>query len=258
MATDNPTKLCECGCGEPTSIALETSHNAGRIKGQPMRFVSGHNSKVHSVAFVDITGKRFGRLVVIHRAANLGKLAAWHCQCDCGEQRIVRGGSLRDGKTVSCGCARRDSGRAKKIHGMSHSPTYNVWSSMIQRCYYEKAESYHLYGARGITVCKRWRKFKNFLADMGKQPSGKSIERIDNNGNYGPSNCRWATRVEQANNRRTNRLLTAFGKTQTVAMWAREVGISMWSLHARITKLGWSVEDALIRKKYATNRGSRE
>lgn len=132
------------------------------------------------------------------------------------------------------------------------SLTYQVWDSMKQRCENPNAQAYPSYGGRGIKICKRWHKFKNFLADMGEKPTGKQLDRKNNDGNYEPSNCRWATRKQQANNRRNSRKITYKGKTRTVAQWSQRLGMKTWVLYDRLG-LGWSTKKALetpyIRRK---------
>ena len=129
--------------------------------------------------------------------------------------------------------------------GRRHTPEYNSWSNMIQRCTNHKKWDYKHYGGRGIKVCDRWRKFANFLADMGHKPSVKhTLERARNNGGYSPSNCLWVLQPKQANNKRNNRWLTYRGKTLTVAQWSRAIGLNMGTLHDRLRQ-GWSVERTL-------------
>jgi DNA-binding phage protein len=135
--------------------------------------------------------------------------------------------------------------KIKEFHGMSKTPEYFVWRHMIRRCYCNRDTSFYLYGARGIVVCERWRNsFLDFLKDMGSRPIGRSIERIDNDGNYEPGNCTWATPLEQANNQRKNRKLTFNGQTKTMAQWARLVGLSWDGLKRRIAS-GWNENDIL-------------
>ena len=164
--------------------------------------------------FVDVLGKRFGRLTVIARTANIGSRAYWICLCDCGTQIETSGSNLRNGNVRSCKCLQRDRNReTKTTHGKSKcrngnpSPEYKTWQRMKNDCYNPRARKYPIYGGRGITVCDRWlHSFENFLADMGTRPADKtSVDRINNNGNYEPGNCRWATAIEQARNRRNNR-----------------------------------------------------
>lgn len=152
---------------------------------------------------VDLTGQRFGDLVVLTYAGYYHKTSSilWLCQCDCGERNVVRTSSLRHGKSKSCGCGMGWSFK----HGHSKTRTYNSYMAMLRRCYETKCRSYQDYGARGITVCARWRGphgFENFLADLGERPRGKTIDRKNVDGNYEPGNCRWATNKMQANNKR--------------------------------------------------------
>ena len=126
-----------------------------------------------------------------------------------------------------------------------NSPERHAWEAMLQRCNNEKCPNYKNYGARGITVCERWTSFDNFLEDLGPRPTGMSLERIQVDGNYEPSNCKWATYEEQQNNRTNNVRLTFQGRTQTLSQWAREYNLPVMGVWARIQRLGWSIEKAL-------------
>lgn len=203
----------------------------------------------------DLTGLRFNRLVILklHEIKDTGvtkrtRRSYWQCRCDCGTVFITRGDVLKDGQTKSCGCFNNDRIRT---HGLSRLPNgkkrpeFKAWQMLIQRCINPKAASYSIYGGRGIRVCARWRKFENFYADMGPRPSPEhSIDRRNNNGDYKPSNCRWATRQEQANNRRNTKLLEYNGDVRPLAVWARCYHLSPSTVWVRIRR-GWPVAKAL-------------
>jgi hypothetical protein len=203
--------------------------------------------------FINLIRQKFGRLKVLKRVGN-NKYGSsrWLCLCNCGKETIVLGNSLTSSTTQSCGCLRREESaeRAKiKIkHGHSRkrklSGIYTTWQNMTQRCINSNRKDYCLYGGRGIKVCKRWLEFENFLKDMPGWKSGLTLERTDRNGNYCPENCNWATRKEQARNRRTNRLITCFGKTQSLIEWSEETGIPYTTLRNRF-HYGWTAEEAL-------------
>ena len=196
--------------------------------------------------FIDLTGQKFGRLVVIQLAdkGGSGKIR-YLCLCDCGNRIIVQAGNLKNYHTRSCGCFKTE---ILTKHGHSTrtitSKTYRAWRHIFDRCTNPNDKAYRNYGGRGITVCKRWRKFVNFLEDMGEAPEGYQIDRIDNNGNYCKSNCRWVTPKTNSRNTRINRLITFDGKTQCLAAWAEETDINYNTLHGRFLR-GWTIEKTL-------------
>lgn len=194
---------------------------------------------------INLVGQKFGKLVVIQRMDNDKRgRSRWLCECSCGKEKIVRSDHLRSGGTRSCGCLSIKHGLYR--NGKTYKP-YQIWRHMIGRCINPNYIQYNGYGGRGIAVCKRWRKLENFLEDMGEPPTDKhQIDRINNDGDYCPSNCRWATRKQQMRNRRNNHLETYMGKTQCLAAWAEEFGIPYQVLWQRICMLGWSLKKALI------------
>ncbi len=141
--------------------------------------------------------------------------------------------------------------RGKKVK----TPGYGAWADMLQRCKNPKLKNYRLYGGRGIKVCERWQSFDNFHADMGDKPPGMTLDRIDSNGDYKLSNCKWSTPLEQSLNTSRNHRVTFQGQTMTITEWAREIGIKPVTLFSRITQLGWSIEDALSTPKMNRGRG---
>ncbi len=154
---------------------------------------------------MNLTDKIFGKLTAIRPIGrNKHRRIIWLCKCECGGECTPEGTSLTSGNTTSCGC--NHTGRY--IHGYAHHPMYKQFHAMHQRCENPNNSSYHKYGARGIKVCKRWKEFPNFLSDVGERPEGKSIDRINNNGDYTPKNCKWSTPKEQSRNGRHNHMLT--------------------------------------------------
>lgn len=193
--------------------------------------------------FIDISGKKFNRLTVIKKAPNKNGRTMWHCLCDCGNTTIARGEHIKKNKINSCGCYSKES-RCK--HNMSRTIEYRTWQHMIERCHKENHSSFDSYGGRGISVCEKWRNsFESFFKDMGYRPKGLSIDRIDNNGNYAPENCRWATNKEQASNRRNSILHTINNETKCLKDWCDYFNIATYAACRYRIKKGWSIDDAL-------------
>ena len=194
----------------------------------------------------DLTGQRFGRLAVTGLAEYRGTQPCWHCQCDCGNLRIVLNGSLLRGATKSCGCLHAEFCHTyTRRHGQCYTAIYKRWKAMMQRCSIDPSKrNYKYYAGRGIYVCERWCIFENFYADMGGIPPKGTLERLDNNQGYFKENCIWATQKQQNNNRSDNRLLSYGGKTQTLVMWAEEKSLNPATLRARLRRR-WTIEDAL-------------
>ena len=195
---------------------------------------------------IDIAGQKFGRLTVVSRI-NKDKRGnvVWLCRCNCGEEKVVVGYSLKRGKTKSCGCLNKEQ---CTTHGLTTNALYAVWVSMKQRCYNENEIGFKNYGGRGITMCDEWRndfqKFYDWAIANGYE-KGLSIDRIDNNRNYSPENCRWATRTEQNRNQRTNKQIEFNGEVKNLSEWCEHFSLNYQTVHARITDYGWTVQKAL-------------
>lgn len=244
---------CQCDCGDSTEAAVSDLRagkvvSCGCLKSEKLK--ANESGKLHQR--IDLTGEHFGRLVVLGFAETIGTRAYWSCRCECGKDRLVCGNKLRSGHTTSCGCSRADS---KATHGATRLTAdlvdrrlYGVWREMIRRCERVNSRSYAKYGARGITVCERWRQsFAAFLADMGRPPSpGLSIDRIDNSRGYSPDNCRWASSKEQSRNRRDNVQITVGDKTQCLTAWAEDLGMSRDALRSALRKAGQGHEASAI------------
>lgn len=207
--------------------------------------------KDRAMAKRDLTGCRFGRLVALEidkskRGAN--KPIRWHCLCACGAKTIVASTKLRIGHTRSCGCLHREL-RAKALttHGGSGTRLYQVWAAMLARVNRPTASFYARYGGRGISVCAVWSDyaaFRDWALSHGYSP-GLSIDRIDNDGNYEPSNCRWSTPLEQAWNKANNVIIEYRGKRACIAEHAREAGLDYQLVRQRVRNLGWPIDRAL-------------
>ncbi len=195
---------------------------------------------------IDLVGQTFGQLTVTSKGERIMRKSGWRnqwiCACSCGQITTVPTDQLKSGKTKSCGCLRQLP--YAKTHGLSNTPTYETWLAMRDRCNNPNNKAYINYGERGITVCERWNDYPNFLADMGEKPKGLTIDRRDNNLGYSPENCHWGTDEEQRNNKRTNRMLTLNGKTQSMRLWCNELHLNYSTVRARLNR-GWSAEQAL-------------
>lgn len=204
--------------------------------------------------FVDLTGQRFGRYTVICRdsdqiSQNGRHRVMWKCKCDCGNVKTVHAYSLTSGQVVSCGCYKSELKREKlKVHGGTHTRLYKVWDGMKARCYNPNKTYYPIYGGRGISMCDEWHysfeAFREWSLANGYNDS-LTIDRIDNDGNYCPENCRWATISQQNNNKSTSHYLTYKGETKTIMQWAEATGFTFHAIFARLAK-GMSAEEALL------------
>ncbi len=235
--------LCKCGCGQVTKLSDRTSTERGVVKGQPLAFIKGHNAVVSGE---DLTGQAYGRLIVLRSAgrSNVGA-RLWLCLCSCGVESVVHGSSLTQGHTKSCGCLKHESRNTR--HGMHGTPVWLAWWGMVQRCSCASTSNYKDYGGRGIKICRRWLTFENFRDDMlPSWFSGGTLEREDNEGDYSPKNCKWATKKEQARNRRTTAWVEVFGERMSFAEAVEKFGVVKYGVaRQRIFRNGWSIEAAL-------------
>ena len=242
MIADNALSIHE----PPCSVRLRALRHCvvSRTGGSPF---AGDNAMGNRIKVN--RGDRYGQLTVVEEATRQCQAGRYrrqfHCRCVCGNSATVTLTHLRSGHTMSCGCFGR-SGRNNRTHGRTGTQAYRAWADMLQRCHNPKRPAYQNYGARGITVCQRWRdSFAAFLADMGEPPTPThSIDRVDNDGNYETPNCRWATKTEQSRNSRHNVLLTFEGATACVSEWAERLAMNPAVLYDRV-RAGWSVEEVL-------------
>lgn len=215
--------LCKCDCGR-----IESKFGSSLVRGRCV------NCGFHREN--NLIGKKFGRLSPLKRVSNRGKATCWLCKCDCGKEKIVRGGDLLSGATQSCGCLNNE--RIYK-HNHSRDEMYKRWISIKQRCFNPNEPNYKNYGGRGIVMCDEWKNnfmsFYNWAYENGYRKD-LTIDRIDVNGNYEPSNCRWATNSEQANNKRTNHFIEYNGEIHTVTEWSKILDISYNKMRYHISK----------------------
>ena len=202
---------------------------------------------------IDITGQRFGNLLVVKRCENnKSKGTCWICRCECGTKKIVLGNNLKRGQTKSCGCLRNKKTSARNTtHGLRNHALYSVWVRIKERCYNKNAKPYLDYGGRGIAMCDEWRDDFQMFYDWSiasGYKKGLSIDRIDNNGNYEPSNCRWATAKEQSRNRRSNKMIKYNGEVKSLSEWCELLELNFDTAKSRINLLGWSIDKAFETK----------
>lgn len=208
----------------------------------------------------NIAGQKFHRLLVIERAPNRRRRIHWKCICECGNVSVVQSSSVTSGRTKSCGCLSREGHRTGPVtHGMSHTSEYKVWGSMKRRCNDPNHPAYEHYGGRGISYCVEWQEFAKFYQDMGARPKGLTLDRIDNDGDYEPGNCRWATRFQQNNNKRRTRYVELNGERMSLTEAMKVTGCKLYrtAAFARIRN-GWSVIDALTKAATKPGPGRRQ
>ncbi len=203
---------------------------------------------------IDMTGRKIGELTVISYEYTIRRghcsIAYWKCKCSCGNEKIVAGTELRAGRTRTCGGTVHRKEWQKK-HGLTNSRIHQIWTAMKQRCYNQNADNYNRYGGKGVTVCDEWKEnFQAFYdwAMANGYRDDLTIDRIDSNGDYEPSNCKWSTNLEQANNKRCNINITYNGETHTIAEWSRITKIPYGTLRRRIVDAKWDIETALTTK----------
>lgn len=208
----------------------------------------------------DLTGQRFGRLVVLKQdgKTNNGN-AKWFCQCDCGNTKSIASYALRRGNTRSCGCLQSERSKTASItHGEAKTRLYKIWAGIKTRCYNQnQVYEYSKYGKRGIKMCEEWKNSYECFRDWAFTNGYKdnlTIDRIDYTGNYEPSNCRWATMKQQSNNRSSNHRLTFCGITKTVSEWSDITGLPNSTILHRIER-GWNVQDTLLTPRQVTKNG---
>ncbi len=193
---------------------------------------------------IDLCGRTFGRLTVLDFLPKVGtKYSWWKCRCRCGKRVSVMGNCMVHGGTRSCGCLRLEN---ITKHGLTGTGIFRIWGHIVERCECKTHKSYPNYGARGIGMCKKWRVSPlAFANDMGPRPSARhSVDRKDNNGNYCPSNCRWATSIQQNNNTRRNLFLELDGVRKTAAQWYSTYGVNKATFHGRLRR-GWDMRRAV-------------
>ena len=224
------TYKCICDCGNISNVRKES-------------LLSARTKSCGRCGRYEIEkGMRFGHLVAEEYVGVHNHLRSWKCFCDCGNSAIISEGELRRGVRKTCGCGTGCGHivEGARNHGLSRTRLYRIWAGMKRRCFSPKCEKYPLYGERGITVCKEWMNFKPFYdwAYSNGYTDTLSIDRIDSNGNYEPSNCRWATSSEQVRNTRANKWFSYNGETHLLCDWARKVDVSPETIKRRFEQYG--------------------
>lgn len=238
---------CICTCGRRTTVC-----SSSILRGDT-RSCGCLRSEVLAADAADLTGQKFHLLTVISEANRKSpRVRRWACLCECGQIKIVNQPDLKSGNSRSCGCLQQEHRKkvsrfARKTQGgLSSHSLFTTWRNMMNRCYKSHDKNFKNYGARGITVCDRWHQFENFIADMGEKPFPKAtIERKDNNGNYCPENCVWATRTIQTRNKRNTRKVQYQGEERSLAELAELAGVPLRNVRERIDRNGWDIERAL-------------
>lgn len=232
---------CTCECGNKVVVRTD------QLRRKQTQSCGCYNVDSHKMKFKDLTEKKFGYWTVLRKEENGKNGAYWRCRCICGKENVIKGTALMSGQTLSCGCYNREKSHENAIHGMSRTRMYRIYQGMKERCYNPKNCKYHLYGGKGIRICDEWLGEKGFInfsrwAYENGYNETLTIDRYPNkDGNYEPSNCRWATALEQANNINTNLLITWHNETHTISEWSRMMGINKSTLHYRFVN-GWGEE----------------
>lgn len=238
---------CRCDCGN--EVALGANDLRKRCR---------HTCGCHRLTNQDLTGQRFGHLVGI--APTPEDRSSFLFRCDCGATKTIRKSAVASGLTVTCGaCSYHHNNLSEKhtTHGMSRTGFYEQYRGMIKRCTDPNAINFADYGGRGIAVCDEWKRFEAFRdwAIASGWREGLTLDRIDNDGPYSPTNCRWVTSEAQQRNKRSNLMLEYRGETKTAVEWSEILGIPRKTLYERIRR-GWSVEDALTKPVQKHTRGA--
>jgi hypothetical protein len=233
--------ICKCDCGNPEYKIVRSQH---LIRGSVLSCGCLQRERE------DLTGQKFGMLTVISMAedrikSNGNNVSRCKCKCDCGNETIVDASALKSKHTQSCGCLQGEHHNDSR-HDIGKTRLYRIWGDMKQRCYNPNNDNFKHYGARGIEICSEWKdsysSFKEWAINNG-YADNLSIDRIDTNGNYEPQNCRWSTEEDQANNTRTNRLISFNGETLTLSQWRKRLGFKRGVLEYRLNH-GWDLEKA--------------